>query len=190
MLLEPCSTPRAHLWTGECFPKRKELLFQGSWPALCFCNSRFISPMMGNEIPRTGLFTSSSSRKLWFLSAFLQLICQSMLQLSSHTSMLLRKLCPIIDKVKDGLRVSELKNHADDAVYIFISLTFKFKTEQWDLTISPLGRFLMHWLLYNFLFYLLVYKISSYSVCLVNIVKIRRMFKKHLETNRCGHGPE
>lgn len=92
--------------------------------------------------------------------------------------MLLRKLCPIIDKVKDWLRVSELKNHADDAVHIFVFLTFKFKTEQGDLTVLPFGRFLMHWLHYNFLFYLLVYKTCSSSVCFVNIVKIRRGFKE------------
>lgn len=44
VLLELCSTPPANLCTGQCVSKRKEPLFQGAWPALCFCKSRFISP--------------------------------------------------------------------------------------------------------------------------------------------------
>lgn len=57
--------------------------------------------------------------------------------------MLLRKLCSIIGKVKDWL--GELKNHVDDAVYIFISLTFK-----WDIEDRAVGSYhLAFWQIFD-----------------------------------------
>lgn len=117
----PVCTPQVSLYISVCLPKREEPLLQWAWPALGFCDSVIHFLLDNSELCLSQhQVVRSYDCYLHFYSWL-----DKMLKLSQHVSMLLRKLCPIIDKLKDGLMGQWIEKHGNDAPYIFVSLTFK-----------------------------------------------------------------
>lgn len=108
----PVHTSQVSQHTSVCLQEGRVITFS-AWPALDLCNSMIYFP--------SELFVTWSSRKLWLLPTVLQLTRQKMFKISWHLSMLLRKLCPIIDKSEDWLMGQWIAKHAND-----VSLTFKW----------------------------------------------------------------